>query len=339
MFRLLMVLGVLSSLGPALCLADGAGNFCRILADRYADLELRGQRTAETPDGFRFMASEWRHYAHGTFWGTQGVHVSSVVTNQDPMATILDFSRQCQSVDVQLVLVPVPGKTVIYPEQIHTGLVSETRLDVVHEAFYRLLHDEGIVVQDLTPEFLSVKRIGVDTHWRQDDHWSPAAVHKTAQLIASWIKTQSWYAAVPRKTFRRTPQSILSSGDLRGLSDAGSVAVETAMLDRVSCDGVPVESDPKSPVVLIGDSHVLVYSQSLTNGIKATGAGLFDQLAAEIGFALDLQATSDGGASGARLKLALNRANLAGVKCVIWCFATRELTESTEGWRRIPVVR
>jgi hypothetical protein len=62
-------------------------------------------------------------------------------------------------------------------------------------------------------------------------------------------------------------------------------------------------------------------------------------LAAEIGFAPDLEFAEEGSPTGALLKLAFARANLTGVKCVIWCFAAREFTENAGGWRRIPVVR
>jgi alginate O-acetyltransferase complex protein AlgJ len=46
-----------------------------------------------------------------------------------------------------------------------------------------------------------------------------------------------------------------------------------------------------------------------------------------------------GGANAGRIDLARRRDNLAGKRVVIWVFAARELTESPEGWKRIPVIR
>jgi len=65
-----------------------------------------------------------------------------------------------------------------------------------------------------------------------------------------------------------------------------------------------------------------------------------DQLALELGFAVDLVAVRGSGATPARINLYRNgRADagyLKGKKLVIWCFAAREFTES-QGWRLVPV--
>ena len=76
--------------------------------------------------------------------------------------------------------------------------------------------------------------------------------------------------------------------------------------------------------------------------MHARGAGLPDQLALELGFAVDLVAVRGSGATPARATLLrLARANpgyLAGKKLVIWCFGAREFTESS-GWQKVPVIR
>lgn len=72
----------------------------------------------------------------------------------------------------------------------------------------------------------------------------------------------------------------------------------------------------------------------------ARGAGLADQLASELGFAIDLVAVRGSGATSARINL-LRRAQKnpeywSGKKVVIWCFVAREFTES-EGWKKVPI--
>ncbi len=72
----------------------------------------------------------------------------------------------------------------------------------------------------------------------------------------------------------------------------------------------------------------------------ATGAGLPDQLAFELGLPLDLVAVRGSGATPARVNL-LRRAQAdpeywRRKRLVIWCFAARELTES-DGWQLVPI--
>ena len=74
--------------------------------------------------------------------------------------------------------------------------------------------------------------------------------------------------------------------------------------------------------------------------MHAAGAGLPDQLAFELGLALDVVAVRGSGATPARVNL-LRRAQTdpdywSRKRLVVWCFAARELTES-DGWRAVPV--
>jgi len=101
---------------------------------------------------------------------------------------------------------------------------------------------------------------------------------------------------------------------------------------------IPVAPEPSSPIVLLGDSHTLVFHDG--GDMHANGAGLADQLALELGFAVDLVGVRGSGATAARINL-LRRAQAtpgywASKKLVIWCFAAREFTES-DGWRNVPI--
>jgi alginate O-acetyltransferase complex protein AlgJ len=93
--------------------------------------------------------------------------------------------------------------------------------------------------------------------------------------------------------------------------------------------------DRQSPVLLIGDSHNLVFHAG--GDMHATGAGLPDHLAAALGFPVDLEAVRGSGATAPRINLARRRDNLAGKRAVIWCFTVREFTESNTGWRAVQV--
>jgi alginate O-acetyltransferase complex protein AlgJ len=75
----------------------------------------------------------------------------------DPLPAILDFKAQLDKAGIELLLVPVPPKAVIYPDKISAFVPSEKtpRLDVFHHEFYALLNKNGIKVLDLLPDFLT----------------------------------------------------------------------------------------------------------------------------------------------------------------------------------------
>ena len=74
--------------------------------------------------------------------------------------------------------------------------------------------------------------------------------------------------------------------------------------------------------------------------MHARGAGLADQLALELGFAVDLIAVRGSGATPVRISLYRQCKKDPGYivrkKVIIWCFSAREFTEST-GWSVVPV--
>jgi alginate O-acetyltransferase complex protein AlgJ len=100
----------------------------------------------------------------------------------------------------------------------------------------------------------------------------------------------------------------------------------------------PVAPDANSPVILLGDSHNLVFHGG--GDMHTTGAGLPDQLALEMGQPVELVAVRGSGATPARVNLyrraVRNPEYWRNRRWVVWCFAAREFTES-DGWRKIPV--
>jgi alginate O-acetyltransferase complex protein AlgJ len=101
-------------------------------------------------------------------------------------------------------------------------------------------------------------------------------------------------------------------------------------------DGAAPTDWRESPIVLLGDSHTLVFHAG--EDMHGTGAGLADQLALELGFPVDVVGVRGSGATPARINLLRRKDNLAGKKLVIWCFSAREFTEATGGWRLVPVI-
>ncbi len=308
----------------------------------------QGTMAVRGADGWLFFDQELEHVGAGRFWGSDAAATSRANNPEyaDPLPAILDFQAQLTTAGVDLLLVPVPPKIVVYPDKLSADLHLEAplpRLDITHQEFYALLRENGVRLLDLTDVFLQER----DTqhgpvYCRQDTHWSGAGCVLAAQRIVDQVKQMPWYAASARQTFEGQWQDVLISGDLwQALEDPG-LDRETVTLRRVgrpSASGLePVQPDQASPVVLLGDSHNLVFQAG--GDMHARGAGLADQLALELGFPVDLIAVRGSGATPARINL-FRRAQRdpdywQDKKLVIWVFTAREFTHA-DGWRIVPI--
>jgi alginate O-acetyltransferase complex protein AlgJ len=302
-------------------------------------------------DGWLFLANELRHVGVGRFWGDSAAAVSQATKPQDadPLPAILDFKRQLDALKIELILAPVPPKALIYPDKVADTVAgpaagkAPARLDVVHQEFYKLLRDKGVNVLDLTDEFLA-NRLTEDgpIYCRQDTHWSGLACNLAAKRIAELIRQKAWYADVKRSKFEPRVDSVPIAGDLWStLNEAARPERETLKLRTIRAPGGEfVAPERNSPVILLGDSHNLVFQAG--GDMHASGAGLADQLAYELGFAVDLLGVRGSGATPARINLYRRASAEPGYygrkKVIVWCFSAREFTES-QGWRLVPVVK
>ncbi len=306
--------------------------------------------------GWLFLASELRFLGAGPFWGDAAPAASRAAKpdQADPLPVIADFQEQLAALGVELLLVPVPPKAVIYPEALPEPGEAGTPFDPAHpptatqvdrrdaalQTFYGHLRLKGIRVLDLTPAFLKARAAtGDPLYCRQDSHWSGTGCALAAREIA--MELFATFHGAPKQAFTGAWEIAAISGDLWRALPEPRPARETLRLRRVSrtdSPGDPVATDPASPVIVLGDSHALVFHGG--DDMHARGAGLPDQLAIELGFPVDVVAVRGSGATPARINL-LRRAQRnpqfwAGRKWVVWCFAAREFTES-DGWRQVPV--
>ncbi len=319
-------------------------------ASRFEAAEKAGVMAVSGSEGWLFMTKELRHLSVGPFWGEDAAKVSRADKPQwaDPLPVILDFKAQMDKAGIQLLLVPVPPKAVIYPDRLGADAVPSAkggavpRLDPSLRAFYQLLAEKGVMVEDLTEAFIQARGEGAEgqsVYCKTDSHWAPVACEIAARRIRDRFKTAAWMPA-EKAAFTAERSTLQISGDLAG---AANGARETLSLRTISMAGSAAGAatvDKGSPVLLLGDSHCLVFHSG--DDMLATGAGLVDQLACEMGMAIDLLGVRGSGATPARLNL-MQRARstpgyLAGKKLVIWCFTAREFTES-QGWRKVPIMQ
>lgn len=319
--------------------ADDAASEARRQAfakEAGALVEAKPSIRGEDRDWF-FLVKELRHLASGRFWEPSPAEDSSGRIDQVP--GIIEFRELLEARGIRLLLVPVPAKAAIYPDKL-AGKFQRGDAEPL-APFLDQLRKGGVEVLDLEPVLLDAAAAdpGVLLYCRQDAHFSPLAAKKVAELIARTLALPVVESS--DITFAGETEDLSFIGDqVLGSEWEESVSGETLPMQKVATSaGVPVEPDPASSVLLMGDSHTLVFQAGEDNGMHSRGAGVFDHLAYCLGLAPDLVGVRGSGLVQARKQLFF-RASAApkyweNKKAVILLFSVREFTQSTD--RPIPI--
>jgi hypothetical protein len=305
-------------------------------------LASAGTSVVKGVDGWLFLKEELQHLGAGKFWGEDAVVASRTKKKAyaDPMVAILEYNRLLAEKGITLYLMPVPGKALVYPDKLTetTDKAISAEDITLYRDFYGLLEKSGVKTINLLPTLLE-KRDKVDVYCKTDSHFSGSGLMLFAEAAASVLGEQEWFNGVPKTDFQKTVRKVTIKGDLAQMIGDNELVedLELSVVSRKS-DGQPVATDPKSPVILLGDSHTLVFS--VGGDLHGKGAGLFDHLSAELGFPVDLLGVRGSGVTPARINLFQRSKKdgnyLAGKKALVWCFSSRDFT-GKGGWRKIPV--
>ncbi|PCJ51459.1 MAG: hypothetical protein COA79_26205 [Planctomycetota bacterium] len=313
--------------------ADDSDDFLKKAGELSAEANNKKERVIVGKDGWLFFSGELRHLSVGKFWGKEAEKVSKASRKKyaDPLPAILEFKKQLDSVGVELLLVPVPAKSMIKADKISTNTkIKLIRLDKHHQSFYKLLQEKGVAVLDLY-ELLSKD----GSYCKTDTHWSPEACASVAKLIYDKYSKKYWQLKSSKKKMTLKKGTLKIKGDLLKES---SKEKEELSLNWVYEGEKPVKQNRKSPVLLIGDSHTLVFS--VGGDMHTRNAGLADHLAYQFKNGIDVVGVRGSGVTVPRIDLARRKDNLGGKRLVIWCFSVRQFTESTNGWMtKIPLIR
>jgi hypothetical protein len=293
----------------------------------------------EGKDGFLFSPNELRFLAKGTFWGEMALTKSAASDDKvkDPLPALVDFNDKLKAKGIELILLPVPPKAVVYPDKISKARAGQ-RYDVHLQKFYEELRKAGVDVLDFTDAFMAQRDSDRGPiYCKTDTHWNARATEMVAAKLSARFKTKDWYAAIPKKVYAVKPLKLELSGDL------APDGTETFDLRLVSdAEGNAVEPDETSPVLLLGDSHTLVFHDP---NVLTGQSGLVDHLTAQLGFPVDLIGSRGSASTAVRMSLTRRQISsqrkkgdyLAGKKVIVYCFTAREFTESTTGWKVLPL--
>ncbi len=288
-----------------------------------------------------FPTREVMHLATGRFWEKPWEEVAA--NRSDPVPGIVEFHTLLAERGVRLLVVPVPAKAAIYPERLVEGFAAGEVAPLA--PFLERIVEAGVAVLDLEPAFLEMRRDDPGTllYCRQDAHFSPAAAERIAALVAARMPLEGAAGSGPFTTGE--PERLAFTGDqVAGSEWEGAVPPETLPVRYVGTNGaVGVTPDPASPVLLLGDSHTLVFHEGREGGMHCAGAGVLDHLAVRYGLAPDLVGVRGSGLVQARKQLFYKAAAAPGYwdskKLVVWLFSAREFTQSNDKPVAIPLTR
>jgi len=338
----LISLGTLNAADDVGPLSESQQKFLNELTAKSRSAQTESAAVIAGVEGWLFLSSDIRFLSAGPFWGADAAKVSRAnkPESADPIPAIVDFHDQLKRRGITLLLMPVPPKPGIYSEKIlpDVDLHGETATPYLVR-FYDELRKRGIDVVDLSSGFLQNRaNEHGPVYCKTDTHWSGLGCVLAAQMLKDQIHEK--LAGESPKDYAAEWREITIKGDLGDLAGANikkpgpeKIAVRT-ITDKQT--GAAITPDANSPLLIIGDSHTLVFHDFL--GEKS---GLLDQLAYEAGVTPDLIGTRGSGSTSVRLTL-YRRARkdagyLARKKVIVWCFAAREFTESDQGWDKVPV--
>ena len=276
-------------------------------------------------DGYLFFTDDFSYVVNPGFMRSDKMHKRALSGVQpNPIEAIVDFRDQLAARGIELILLPVPVKPMMYADKLGGDITPVNNPD--YAEFLRQLAELDINVVDITSELAALRGSGVETYLKTDTHWTPEAMHLAATLVAEAIGG--------------APSGIEPNREVTALGD---IAIMLRLdepealfpLETVSVHEVDSTPNSDARVLLLGDSFVNIYSLGAMNwGIRA---GFAENLAYLLDEPIDVLARNDAASYATRQLLAnelrRGRDRLAGKDVVVWQFVMRELLHGD--WRVI----
>jgi hypothetical protein len=172
---------------------------------------------------------------------------------------------------ITFVFVPLPTKIDLYPE-----CLIRCAPDRPFSPYPRLIDRLGRECVPCLDLYAAMKRQKKHVHLfpRTDTHWGPEAIGITAREIAARIENSIPHSC-EREAYSFSPETVVTHlGDMGRMQPSNPT--DTVVLKRIiGPDGYFFKSDPRSCILVCGDSFVRQFS--------AYGAGIDAQIAVLVG--------------------------------------------------------
>jgi len=296
---------------------------------------IEGESPAETR--FRQACAEQAASAKGVVasgkngWGFNAEELEVMAraerTAEPAVVAISAYHKDLKNRGIQLVVLPVPPKAMLYPDELSPDWKLKARkvrrFDSYLQETYRSLRARGVTVVDTMPEMLDRRKAKTGTLYpKTDSSWSPRACELAAKPVAEVLRAGKWLEDSLRVTgLDAVEQTVSLEGDLNpgGVRETLPARVITGVVKR---DG--------APLLVLADRNGMVFDD--------TGASFAHQLAYELRLPFEQIASSASGRNIPRTralrKTMQSPAYLDGRKAVVWLIAAQEFYETD--WRQVP---
>ncbi len=239
---------------------------------------------------------------------------------------------------VDLLVVPIPHRSVIFPEQV--GPTPDRGIaDLRVRELFLALEKQGVEIVDLVPAFRAAAErqvagpdgdpLSEKVYLPFDFHWSPYGAQVAAEVLADRMRAYPWYEEVRRNSGR----AHLAPMEPVYRTAVGSMARELIAAGKLP-EGEGVSVFPRYPAAVIGERWSFVDRASpivvIGNSFTQPFYGLTDGLLRHLGFRVDRISVA-----GLRLDTLMPRLRnrpsegLETKKLVVWVFHLNSLPQLT----------
>jgi hypothetical protein len=195
---------------------------------------------------------------------------------------IVHYRDQLKARGIELLVVPVPGKPAVYPDQLAQRLLSRPEtVESPTRTFLARLAERGVTAVDLFTPFQAYRRQHADQshaaplYLAQDTHWTPTGAELAAEIATGRLRELGW---APAATVDYSVQTnrVRRWGDLVEMMQVPGLASEfeletvvcAQVLDPIKGPLLPSSSDrpgtyrspgKPAPVLVLGDSFSRIY--------------------------------------------------------------------------------
>lgn len=278
----------------------------------------------------------WEH--NGMLWFKRNANylLASDITKQDslhnPLPRLLELKHYLDSLNIQLLIVPIPVKEEIYPEKLIDGTSENLCVNTSGRNFIQQMLLSGLDVLDIYPALMATK-MGDEppnySYQRNDTHWSLTGMLSTMELLAAKVTSYSWYAQSNARPGSLTMQqtTTIREGDLIAHlpdSEKAKYTADTLPAMKIFKDNEPYKGSKNAPILLIGDSFTGVFES-----VDQKSGGPGSLLAYATG--LDVQvSTSWGGGPGVYQRIP--KMQMQSKRLVIYMMTARDFWQSPMEW-------
>lgn len=280
---------------------------------------------------------------NGMLWFRRNANylVADKISAQDslhnPLPRMIELKQHLDSLNIQLLVVPVPVKEEIYADKLIDGTPSDLCVNVNGREFIREMLAAGIDVLDLYPALVSARSSDEPPHYsyqRYDTHWALPGMLAAMEQLATRVTQYSWYAesgAQPGSLVMKDTV-VLREGDLVAHlpdSEKSKYAADTLAGMKIYKGDKAYKGGKNAPILLMGDSFTGVFES-----VDQKSGGPGSLLAYATG--LDVQvATSWGGGPGVRSRMMKMTKDMQSKRLVIYMMTARDFWQSPMEWDKL----